>query len=205
MNGIFCAIAPARWTILGLRLRPFALGHLILLKRIGSPFVCDGKALDLFALQTAVFICSRSYEEALDGIDDPGLTRAFARWRGKLFGHWWWPRRISLVEKWLAFESYMREGDWAPALKASENTRRVGLPFEQAVRVKLMERLGLKDSEVMNRGWAMCKSDFYTLQDTDGVLTVYDDAALDELRRMREQAAEFDRRLKTGEVQVRWQ
>lgn len=205
---IFSAVAPARWTILGLRLRPFSIGHLILLHRINSPFVCEGERLDYHALASAVFICSRTYEDALEGIDDPDLPRAMRKWAKKVTGARWWRRgkSVNLIEKWAEFERYMREGDWTPVFQRDEQrTRKVGLPFVQSVRVKLMDRFRLGDTEVMNRGWALCKADFFTLLDADGVLTIWDDAAQQELARLREQAAEVERRFNSGEMQIKWQ
>jgi hypothetical protein len=199
---IFKALAPARWTLLGLKLRPFALGHLVLLHRIESPFVTGDGLPDLHALFSAVFICSRTYEEADTGIEDPTLPRAFRRWRRKLMG-WFGQRPINLVEKWQQFQQYMREGQWTPTFQRAENTRTVGIPIEQSVRVKLQRELGLSDSEILNRPWALCMADFYTLLDSDSIITIWGDSQLAELKRLREQAEDVEQRLKAGKIEVR--
>ena len=149
----------------------------------------------------------RVYEQALAEINDPTLGRAMLRWTRKLIGATWFrkPKEIDWPAKWVQFETYMRSGEWVPKFQRSENTRQVGLPFVQSVRVMLMERFKLSDSEVLNRGWALCKADFYTLLDASGVITIWGDTAIDELRALREQAENVERRLNAGEVKIKWQ
>ena len=60
--------------VLGFKLRPLSLGHIIILHRIDSPFV-SGKEFDLSDLASAVLICSLTYKEAIETILDPDLDR----------------------------------------------------------------------------------------------------------------------------------
>lgn len=74
------ACLPDRWTVLGVRLPAFTVGHLLLLERIESPFAGGGQP-DESDLIKAVWICSGSYK-----------TRAKQLWKPfhkQLFGVFW--------------------------------------------------------------------------------------------------------------------
>lgn len=61
----YCRAAlPDPVTVLGLRLRPFCIGHAILLQRLGNPFWASGQAT-ADDLAVAAMICSRTYEDGL--------------------------------------------------------------------------------------------------------------------------------------------
>lgn len=179
-------LIPEPTVLLGLKLLQFRLGHLRLLHRVGSAFVTDGVP-SYDDLATAVFICSRSYEEAVEAFDDPTLPHQMSDWAHRVHGQTWdskkkrWkgePKPIDLFEKWTAFESYIqrndlrfREGeDYAAA--DSDNTRRVHAPFCETVRVKLQAKLGFRDSEILNRPWSWCMMDYYLLADADGIIQI---------------------------------
>ena len=68
MLDYYQAAVPDGWQILGVKLRPLSLGHLILLKRYGSAFVVGGIPTEA-DLVLSVLICSRTYEEALELVE----------------------------------------------------------------------------------------------------------------------------------------
>lgn len=206
---IFKAVAPDRWQILGLKLIPFSLGHLVLLHRFDSAFIGGDPDPNPFTdLALAVFICSRTYEQALDDLNDPTLSREMHRWARKCTGKTWWRKGkpIDLALKWSLFEQYLAEGDWTPVYQTDSNrTRTVGLPFVQSVRVKLQSSFGMSDREIFNRPWSLCKADYFTLCDMQGIITIWDDHAQAELKRLRDLAAAVEERLGRGEMEVIWQ
>lgn len=56
------ACNPDKWKILGLPLSDYCEGHKQNLKRISSPFICQG-SIDGAALVSALLICSRTWEQ----------------------------------------------------------------------------------------------------------------------------------------------
>lgn len=181
---IFARLTPEPTTLLGLKLLPLRLGHLRLLHRIGSAFVVDAEP-SYEGLAAAVFICSRSYEDAIEGFADPDLSNQMDIWARKVHGQRWNGKRwvgkakpIDLGVKWLAFDAYLqrndlrlREGeDYQVADK--ENTRSVYAPFVETVRVKLQSRMHFTDSEILNRPWAWCMLDYYLLADSDSLIAI---------------------------------
>jgi hypothetical protein len=177
---IFEKLTPEPTTLLSLKLRPFSLGHLILLHRIESAFVFGGlPSYDDLAL--SVFICSRTYEEAVAGFEDPGLRREMRRWAKKVHGITWWRpngKPIDLAEKWKLFHEYLnlnciRLEAGKDYIADEENTRRVHLPVVHTVRVKLQSRMGFSDSEILNRPWSWCLFDYFVLADiADGIISM---------------------------------
>ncbi len=175
---IFEKLTPEPTTVLRLRLKPFSLGHLILLHRVESVFVFGGTP-SYEDLALCVFICSRTYEEAVEGFEDPGLPREMERWADKLTGRRWWRsgKPINLPEKWLLFSKYLdlnciqlEEGK--DYVADTENTRKVHLPLVHTVRVKLQSRMGFSDTEILNRPWAWCLFDYFTLADMEGIIVM---------------------------------
>ena len=68
MLGFYQAAVPDGWQILGVRLRPLSLGHLILLHRHESAFVLGGIP-EPEDLVLSVLVCARTYEDALELVE----------------------------------------------------------------------------------------------------------------------------------------
>ena len=111
----FCeALMPDQWFAAGEPLHPFSVGHAILLRRMGSPFVAtEGEAAQQVPgfgdLLVAVWICSRPATEALRRLDS---------WDQRL---WLKVKRItrfhSLDRDRLAFLAYLTAAHQVPPLK----------------------------------------------------------------------------------------
>ena len=68
MLDYYQAAVPDGWQVLGVKLRPLSLGHLILLKRYGSAFVVGGIPTEA-DLVLSVLICSRTYEDGVELVE----------------------------------------------------------------------------------------------------------------------------------------
>ena len=75
---------PDRIKLLGVELGPLRVGHQFLLKRIRSPFICDGN-YGIPELLTALWYCSHTYAQGV---------KALYR---KPFGTWFWTMRKTLL------------------------------------------------------------------------------------------------------------
>lgn len=177
---IFERTIPEPTTLLGLKLLPLSLGHIILLHRIESAFVLGGKP-SYDDLATSVFICSRTYQDAVDGFSDPSLPRQMHRWARKLTGSGWFRKGkpINLSEKWKAFDDYLDRNtlifksgkDYA----ANGEGRKVYLPMVHSIRVKLQSRMHFSDADILDRSWALCILDYHILCDMDGHIQLTDE------------------------------
>lgn len=84
MESSFCISAvPEPVTCCGLPLKPFALGHYILLARFENAYLGLSN-LELGDLLLGSFICSFSFNDAKDALADPGLNKFLERWGRKI-------------------------------------------------------------------------------------------------------------------------
>ena len=198
---IFERTIPEAWTVLRLPLLPLSLGHVELLNRFDSAFMV-GRAPDYDDLALSVFICSRDYEEALEGLSDPpSLLKEMARWKKKV-------GEIDLDEKCDLFRGYLNAHELRlekgkDYVTSSEGTRSVGVPFVHLVRVKLQSRMHFSDADIRNRSWALCLLDYYVLADLDGVIALTDEdrlkVAVTDAQSIAGKVAEL---LKAGKVRI---
>jgi hypothetical protein len=180
MNGKFyLAAIPEPYRILGLRLKPFSAGHILLLNRIENAFVTEA-TIDEAQLASAVFICSRSSEDGLASRDESKGTNAFMRsWRRELNKK---RATVDLPAAIKLFSDYIRNGSNIPtyATKGEEGKpHRMDVPAIQVVKCSLLKTFGgMTESEFLNRPWGLCLWDFVTIRGIEGSLEVYQDDAI---------------------------
>lgn len=181
------AFIPEPHTVLGLRLRPLSLGHLLLLYRVRSSFVCGG-APGYDDLAVSVLICSLSYADGIEALDSDKVDVFMDRWQKALtrpVGFWnrILNRRtpINLAEKSLAFANYINAGWKHPDYAAQEGGNSIDLPFIQAVRVTLLREFAMSEAELMDRSWSACLWDYLSIKALDGHISLVDNKAIQEL------------------------
>lgn len=176
---------PEPWTIFGLRLKPFSLGHLVLLHRIESPFLSNEKR-DLIDLLVAVKFCSMSYRDGLDFlafIETPKGLRSIERWAEELCGTTAFLVRLGLryskpldwAQRADMFRQYLEEGSQCPTIEFDdEGCADIHMPLLQIVKITLWTKLHLSEAELMDRPWGMCLHDYITLKAIEGQVDVVD-------------------------------
>jgi hypothetical protein len=184
------AALPEGWQILGERLKPLSLGHLILLHRYESAFVVGGIPTEA-DLVMSVLICSRTYEDAVDLIDSGQFSKEGRKLDKAL-------KICDDVESrcgW--FNDYIMEGLDGPKLwqKEENKGKTLGAPPEQVIKCSLMSKLGLSESEVLNRPFSLSLWDVATLSEMDGNLRIYTDKDAE----YQEQVKELERQIEEGE------
>ena len=172
------AAIPEPVTLLGQRLHPFSLGHYILLERFKSPFILGGNA-DVTDLFTAVLICCNEYDEFIDLIKEDDLISIVKSWAKRLGD--FDPQEIAqafneyITDSFSNFPKYWYED--------SGNTKKMGAPFVQSIKVRLMRSFSLTEAETLNRPLGTSVWDVATLMEQDGVIkinTEADDRAADQ-------------------------
>jgi len=160
----FKAAVPDPWTILGLNLRPFSAGHLILLHRIESAFVAGGP-INLDDLALSVLICSKTFEDGCALFNDLELNTFLVQWHEKLVEG----GGLDFEEKVARFTEYMAEGQKCPGYIYKDGASEIGdVPTVQFVKAFVMSRMTMTESEFLNRPWALSVWDFLTLQAQGG-------------------------------------
>ena len=176
-NSIFAAALPEPYRILGLKLRPFSLGHYVILSRHGSAFVAEqeGRATreDLIF---AVLVCSMSFEEFNEWIDSgplPWRQKALAVFRfitsrsslaelllalrrsAAEYHVARWGRQVGvfdLAEKAALFKRYVDEHSALPKYWEEKESKPSGGHWSQAVFLTLTGELGFTATQAWNMG-----------------------------------------------------
>ena len=187
------AAVPDGWQILGEKLRPFSLGHFILLKRHECAFISGGvpSVLDLLI---AVMICSRSWEDAQRFVEGNDFKPEGKRLEKIL------KKCDNIPKRMIYFGDYIEEGMQGPKVwsKDDNNAPKFGSPFAQVIKVSMMSKMGLTESEALNRPLSLCLWDMATLSELQGLVSVHseeDDEA-------KTQAEELQRKIDAGEIDL---
>lgn len=173
----FEAAIPEPQTLLGLRLRPFSAGHLILLHRIESPYLYESDKAYLDDLAFAVRICSLDWQSGCAWLDDPSRPKELSLW-GRALAKTQpdWPA------KHVAFQEYLADGMKVPDFAFDEDkARTIEAPFVQVVKITLMSRIGLSELEYLNRPYALSLWDFMTVKAIRGELALVNNKDLDDI------------------------
>lgn len=204
-----CFPEPVR--LLGVTLRPFSLGHMLLLRWLDNAFVRGGVP-GIEDLVTGIWVCSQSYAEAVAALRSGAIEIIERRrWRTRrrivrlddAFGRWQQiVGNIDLVPRCGEFTAYVRAGCIAPTVCTVGGAREPAddgeqCPEVQAVKVALMHDLHLTEADVMDRPWALCLWDLYTLRVQAGTLRFMDDGKIADAQALANQLKE---RIDRGEV-----
>lgn len=166
MQQFLATAAPAPWVIMGQRLQPLTIGHLIYLERFDCSPV---KTTD--QLVTAIVICSQPVEEVLDTLQDPWLHLKVGFWRWRL------GRKIDWVAKLKLWGQYLKDGSRPPTviLKSDSNgMKHSRTPFLQHLKVTLQSKLNYTPAEAFAAPFSQALWDYYTLHEIEGTMEIAD-------------------------------
>lgn len=187
MDDFYSAAIPEPTTILGIRLRPLSLGHLVILHRLRSSFVTPDEPFTIHDLALSVLVCSMSYKDGLKLFENRSMDSVFRLWHFKLRGGllaWLRLRKaveIDYEQKATEFVEYLRRHCRPPHYEYEPSKAiPIHCPEVQIVRVSLMRSLGITDDEIMDRPWALCLWDHVTLKALDGNVKLTDREAIRE-------------------------
>ncbi len=162
----FRAAIPEPFTVLGLKLRPFSAGHIILLHRIESAFVIGGPQL-LPDLISSVFLCSLNFRDGWDSLDNRAVDKFMRKWQRKI-GH------FDFLDKCKLFARYIAEGSEEPGWQSPEGGGTIDAPKVQVVRCALLSKTNITEAEFLDRPWGLSLWDYYTLYALEGAVTLLD-------------------------------
>ena len=181
----FEALIPEPFIVLGVRLKPFTLGHAALLMRFGGECWIDGGECGLDELLLGVAVCS---------------SDSFDAFRADIYDGWISKRIEELAEKVEAgdaqkemdlFTRYIQEGTNGPKMLFQESDRKETRSHAiQSLRVQLMRFFRIPQSEVMDVPVSVALWDMATLSEMNGVAKIWteeDDA-------LKVKAEEFDKK-----------
>lgn len=170
------AAIPEPWQILGLRLKPFCLGHYLHMARFGIAFVDQAqREAKLSDLIIGVLICSMTYEGFTEFIQTADWKEELKAWGTKAGD-------FKLEEKVALMNRYIEDGSRQPAVIFEGPASRSGAHWGQTLKVALLQ-IGYEKSQALNLPLTEAFADFYRNAESQGVVTIADSelaAALDD-------------------------
>ena len=199
----FAAAYPEPWQVLGVKLRPFSLGHYIKLSRLGCAFVSDKEEhATLSDLLLGIVVCSmpNHVDQSRDEFWQ-WLSRTEGGWRWKLykFGQWLrskpvaspaehdafvWGKQIGEVDlpsKVKLFADYLDACSVSPAyVEENKDTpsKPSGAHWTQSVLSALVSKCGYTMEEALNVPISRELSDFIKQAESDGAVRILPPEAL---------------------------
>lgn len=165
------AAIPEPHTILGQRLRPFSLGHYLILSRFDSPFLAEnGAAIDRNDLIFAVMVCAMDYQEFFDFMQSPKHEEKIRAW-GNAVG------LFDVEAKIMAFHAYLLSGMKAPKFwdEGEGKPKPSGTHWSQSMILTLTGKLGYTHREVLNCPLTKAISDYLRHHEEQGAVRIMTD------------------------------
>jgi hypothetical protein len=171
MESYLHAEVPGRHTVFGVRLKPFCIGHALLLQRQNNPLgleAIEWSEVGKFDLLEALLICAGTFEESLRWID----SRRGAVWL------WWNGRRLMRMSEreftagCAYFERYLQLGNSLPGFWEDPRAKapRRGAPWMVQLKVALMAELHVTETAAMNYPVARAQHNLMTQWERKGCL-----------------------------------
>ncbi len=139
---------PVPCRVVGTALRPFCLGHHLLLTRLGSAYADNPNAkTTTHELLRAIFICAHSYEETIEGQLNGEWTNAATLWMAAVI-----KKKPDFAAARDIFQKHLADGYriapvWRHVSPAGGVT--LSAPWEQLMKIRLVAA-GFSLPEVMN-------------------------------------------------------
>ena len=153
--------------VLRVQLKPLCCAHMFILQCIDSPYVVDGTSeATVEDLSNAVDICSRTWEDNLDKLNNPIADDAVAKKWGKAC------RKMDFSAESKKFQTYLLEHLATPRTKQSsgESCRN---PWPLMIVATLMERVS--ESRSWNMPMPLARSYLSAIQEINGDKTLMTD------------------------------
>jgi hypothetical protein len=156
VEGYVNACCPTPYQVLGVKLRPLTLGHLILLTKVDSPLL-QGGSVTLADLALAVMICAERWQAGHELIQRGDLDKFTAKWRKKL-------GKVDVAAKAKLFRDYLEDHQRMPEVyfTAGHAGDDPGSWWGARFKVLLITKLGLTSAEVFDAPLAMLWWDYLT-------------------------------------------
>lgn len=177
------AIPDAPPVILGLRLRPYTLGHELLLHKVESPFVA-GTEFGFADLAIAVLICSQDFHAARRSISSRWLNFFLWAWKLRM-------RRCNAFVDAGRFQEYRAAGRWFPEIEIPvTDAKSLTQPPEFRLASELMSKVHLSWDACMDFPLNRAHALFVALGEAKGEIKTFHEEELEAVARMRAEVAE---------------
>ena len=185
----FTATMPEPWQILGLRLRPFSLGHYKLLRRFDCAFVAEesreGTRADLLL---GVLCCSMLVDEFAKLVCNPAKLKWFSWLREWLYCSRFnlpmpvneldaqlrlWGRKIkwfNLESRVNMFKEYIAQQSVVPKYWEEKTSDVSGAHWSQCLEVTLRSNLGWTQADIDTQPLSKAFADYFKYAENEGAI-----------------------------------
>jgi hypothetical protein len=180
-NNYVEAITTDTPTLMCVKMRPFSIGHYLLMKKYDCAYVSDDpKPYTIEDLIMSIMICSREFDDFLNFIDDKSCMKWIKKW-GKFVNKEVKGNVNYLTEKNKQFIDYINDGIRIPKYWMAQNNespRKSNRLIEHMI-TTLQGKLGYTRNEVLNCSLNQALYDYFLYLETNGVLELMNDEELD--------------------------
>jgi hypothetical protein len=160
----FTATMPEPWQILGLRLRPFSLGHYKLLRRFGCAFVSESaEAPTRGDLLIGVLCCSMKVDEFLSFIETPDFEQSVNDWGAQV-------GLFDLNNRAQMFKDYIEQQSTVPKYWEEKTGGSSGAHWAQCVEVTLRSKLGWTQADIDTQPLSKAFADYFKYAENEGAV-----------------------------------
>lgn len=184
------AILPKKFTICGVELKPFSMGHLMLLEHTGNPIVdlnIQKVSLNdsIYYFFHALLICALDYEDNLKIFDDSSEYDKYAKtFITNLYKNMEVDKHWNVVDKLLLFEKYISYYMDMP-LYTEEGTGDTGIPSGSDWKQNLFlifKKLGYTDKEILNMNFKQLFYIWSSYAESEGAIKVMNKFDIQQLK-----------------------
>lgn len=195
------ACYPDEVNILGLQLKPFCLGHYILMRRFECNYAAEGESqLDFGDFLLGLVICSMTYEEniqffnqkpipfcSLDNFKSCGFGWYISKKMGRAF---WevlcWGHKVkkmskrdktfNIYSKIQQFNKYITEGQRMPMyFELNKNNAPSNSHWSTSLKITMMGELGYTESQVLNTPLVQLFAEYCRYAESQGAIELMSD------------------------------
>lgn len=170
---------PTKWTILGLTLKPLSLGHYILMKRLGCRYASDedGVKIDISDLILGTLICSMSYSEFVEFMDDKDFEKEVRKWGKTFTKQVKKDKHFNIFEKFVLFKDYITDGTRMPLFWEGENSsgKPSGSHWSLNIHNVLIGELGFSNEEALNMPLTQVFAHYLRYLESQGAVEIMKD------------------------------
>lgn len=184
------SVIPEPYVIMGCRLQPLSLGHLILMKRFECAFGVDdvnrdGHTMDLLV---GVAICCRKYHEFLDWYENTEeRDQWIVDWLTAITKEAETNKNWKLMNKFSLFNMYRKEGINVPKFfneNSDDDSRESGAHWIQNLITMLMSETQYTEDELLDMPVAKALSMYYKVLENNGQITFMADWQIEDEERL---------------------
>ena len=180
---------PEPYTILGCKLHPLSLGHLMLMKRFDCAFGPDEveREGNIWDLLLGVAICSRTYKEFIDWYSNQNERDIWlCEWLDEIKKEMKTNKNWCLMNKFSLFNMYRRESIDIPKYfdEGDNDSRESGAHWIQNVQTTLMTESGYTEDELLDMPVAKALYLYYKILENNGQVTLMADWQIEEEERL---------------------